>query len=81
MKKDTRLLREAYRLAGVREYWLIDARSSEIRFEILSKDGDAFASSGDPLAPQTSRVLGGHWSLTRARNRAGRFSDSLYRTA
>ena len=80
VKKDTRLLREAYRLAGVREYWVVDARGSEIRFEILSRAGDAFASSGDPLAPQKSGVLGGRWSLTRARNRAGRFSYSLDRT-
>ncbi len=81
VKKDTRLLREAYRLAGVREYWLIDAQASEIRFEILSKARDAFASSGDPLAPQISGVLGGRWSLKRARNRAGRFSYTLDRAA
>ncbi|MDO8680809.1 MAG: Uma2 family endonuclease [Acidobacteriota bacterium] len=80
VKKDTRLLREAYCLAGVREYWLIDARGNDIRFEILSKVGDLFASSGDPFAPQESGVLGGRWSLTRTRNRAGRFTYNLEQT-
>jgi Uma2 family endonuclease len=80
VKKDTRLLREAYCGAGVQEYWLIDARGNEIRFEILSKAGDLFASSGDPFAPQESGVLGGHWSLTRTHNRAGRFTYNLERT-
>ena len=79
VKKDNRLLRDAYGRANVREYWLIDARPSDIRFEILSKAGDAFASIGDPRAPQRSGVLGGRWSLTRARNRAGRFSYTLER--
>ncbi len=80
VKKDTRLLREAYCRAGVREYWLIDARGNEIRFEILSKVGDLFTSSGDPFAPQESGVLGGRWSLARTRNRAGRFTYNLERT-
>ena len=80
VKKDTRLLREAYCQAGVREYWLIDVRGNEIEFEILSKVGDLFASSGDPSAPQASGVLGGRWSLTRARNRAGRFIYTLEQT-
>ena len=80
VKKDTRLLRDAYARAGVREYWLIDARGSDIRFEILSKVGDAFASTDDPPAPQRSSVLGGQWSLARARNRAGRFSYTLERS-
>ena len=77
--KDTKLLRDAYARAGVREYWLIDARGADIRFEILTHAGDAFRSPGDPFAPQESRVLGGRWTLTRARNRAGRFTYALDR--
>jgi Uma2 family endonuclease len=79
VQKDTRLLREAYCRANVREYWLVDARGPEIRFEILSKAGDRYVSSRDALAPQESRVLGGRWSLVRTRNRAGRFSYDLNR--
>ena len=33
--KDTVLLRERYHLAGVTEYWLIDAREDELKFDIL----------------------------------------------
>jgi Uma2 family endonuclease len=80
VRKDTKLLREAYCRAGVQEYWLIDVRRADIKFEILSNAGDAFVSSADPSAPQESRVPGGRWTLTRARNRAGRFTYTLERT-
>ena len=33
--KDTRDLRVAYHGAGIREYWIIDARGADIRFQIL----------------------------------------------
>jgi Uma2 family endonuclease len=79
VRKDTSLLRDAYGRAGVGEYWLIDARGAEITFVILSNVAGAFVSSADPSIRQTSSVLGGRWSLTRHRNRAGRFSYSLDR--
>jgi len=75
--KDTRRLRHAYARAGVHEYWLIDARADDLRFEILENTGTEFASGGDPHAPQTSAVLGGRWALTRTRNRVGRFAYRL----
>ena len=77
--KDTRLLRDAYLRASVPEYWLIDARGADVRFEILWNAGNEFVSFGDPFAPQESRVLGGRWSLTRVRNRVGRFTYTLGR--
>lgn len=75
--KDTKRLRDAYGRAGVREYWLIDARGDEIVFEILSNADGRFRSTVDARQPQPSPVLGGRWALTRARNRAGRFSYTL----
>jgi Uma2 family endonuclease len=77
VKKDTILLRQAYALAGVREYWLIDARAEPMQFEILHNEEGAFRLSGDPGAPPESRVLAGRWQLTRSRNRVGRFSYEL----
>jgi hypothetical protein len=71
------LLRDACLRAGVREYWLIDARGTEIRCEILWNAGEKWASSGHPFEPQESRVLGGRWTLVRRRNRLGRFEYSL----
>ena len=35
VQKDTRNLREDYWQAGVREYWLIDARPDPLTFDIL----------------------------------------------
>jgi Uma2 family endonuclease len=35
VKKDTELLRELYALAKIPEYWLIDARTEPVRFELL----------------------------------------------
>jgi Uma2 family endonuclease len=35
VKKDTEVLREAYARAGIREYWLVDARKGPLRFDIL----------------------------------------------
>ena len=81
VRKDTHLLRKAYFRAGIREYWLIDARGDEIRFEILSPNVGGFAASADANAPQPSQVFGGFWSLTRSLNRVGRFSYRLDRTA
>jgi Uma2 family endonuclease len=79
VKKDTRLLRDAYARAGVREYWLVDARGADVRFEILTEGGGSLTGSTDPGAPQESRVLGGRWQLSRTPNRAGRFDYRLDR--
>lgn len=35
VEKDTEVLRRAYALAGIREYWLIDARDDPPRFDLL----------------------------------------------
>ncbi len=43
--KDTVTLREDYAAAGVREYWLIDARSEPARFDILKLAGGAYAAT------------------------------------
>src|SRR5262249_30225233 len=35
VEKDTVILRQAYAEAGIREYWLVDARQEPLRFDIL----------------------------------------------
>jgi len=40
--KDNRVLREAYFRAGIREYWLVDARKSPHKFEILRRGRSGF---------------------------------------
>jgi hypothetical protein len=73
--KDTKQLREAYHRAGVREYWLIDARGAELSFQVLHwrKNGYA-AARGDWLA---SRVFKRSFRLVRQRDRRGAWKYSL----
>ncbi|MFN0196827.1 MAG: Uma2 family endonuclease [Planctomycetaceae bacterium] len=52
VRKDTEVLRELYALAGVAEYWLIDARSTSPTLEILW-----LAENGYQSVPATERGL------------------------
>ena len=75
--KDLQLLRAAYHRAGVREYWIIDARGDEIVFQILHwrKNGYAAASPRDGWVQ--SRVFGRSFRLTRQKDRRGGWRYSL----
>ena len=42
IQKDTVQLRESYFEAGVKEYWLIDARGEEIQFDLLKRNAKGF---------------------------------------
>src|SRR5262249_13801924 len=77
-RKDLKLLRGAYARAGIPEYWLIDARSDEIRFEILKLSDTGYHATEPATAPwQHSAVLGVNARLTRGLNPIGRFSYAL----
>ena len=43
VRKDYELLREAYWKAGVREYWLVDARGERLEFQILKHGGKGYS--------------------------------------
>jgi Uma2 family endonuclease len=77
VRKDKTLLREAYARAGVREYWLIDARGAQVEFALLRLDAGEWRESLNPTGPQVSEVLPGTWTLSRSINRAGRFAYRL----
>jgi Uma2 family endonuclease len=77
VRKDLVRLREAYRRAGIPEYWVVDARGPELTFEILRLEGDAYVAAAPARAPQTSVVLGRAFTLSRARNRVGRWAYRL----
>jgi Uma2 family endonuclease len=76
--KDTEKLRQAYHRAGIREYWLIDARGGEIVFQILywRKTGYAAAPSQDGW--QRSRVFGCSFRLERRRDELGLWEYTLH---
>jgi Uma2 family endonuclease len=58
VKKDKRDLRKAYHEAGVREYWIIDARGAEIDFQILHWRKTAYVAAPNKDGWQRSRVIG-----------------------
>lgn len=72
VKKDTQRLPEAYYRAGVREFWLIDARGQQLFFQIHhrgSRSFDAVPAQSDGF--QRSDVLGLSYRLDRDRHKRG----------
>lgn len=65
VNKDTVLLRERYHLAGVREYWLIDARGDDLQFDILRNASIGYESTPMEDGWITSNVLGARFRLNR----------------
>jgi Uma2 family endonuclease len=76
-QEDLTPLRAAYAQAGIPEYWIVDARREDLRFEILELLGDVYRATAPSDQPQLSRALGRSFALARSRNRAGRWSYSL----
>lgn len=76
--KDCTKLPPLYFAAGVKEYWLIDARGSEIQFW-LNRRGDSGWIEVEPDADgyRRSEVLGGSFLLTRDLNRVGGYQYEL----
>ncbi len=69
--KDKRELKQAYHQAAIREYWLVDARGTDIEFQIFHwrKGGYVAAPKGDGWL--RSRVFPFSFQLTRTRDRRG----------
>ena len=68
--KDTRRLPPAYFAAGVREYWLIDARGEDLQFQIFRRGESGFVENDvDAEGFQDSDVLDRRYRLTRERGR------------
>jgi Uma2 family endonuclease len=79
-RKDQRLLREAYLRAEVGEYWLVDARSPALSFQIFVRQGGRWSTPAPSDAPQRSEVLRRAFALSRAKNPAGRWEYDLVAT-
>jgi Uma2 family endonuclease len=75
--KDTRRLPKAYFEAGVREFWLIDARGNDLIFRIQRRGSGLFAAAPvDGEGYQRSEVLDAWYQLLRHEDRHGHW---LYR--
>jgi len=77
VKKDKVELREAYHKAGVREYWIIDARSPKVDFQILHWRKTGYVAAPHKDGWQRSRVFGRSFQLKRSRNRRGGWRYTL----
>lgn len=75
--KDTRKLLAAYHRAGIREYWLIDARGADIDFRILHWRKSGYKAAADENGWQRSRVFGRSFRLVREAARRGLWKYTL----
>ena len=75
--KDKRDLRQAYHEAGIREYWIVDARGEEIEFEILHWRKSGYVSASEKEGWRRSRVFPYFFRLTRKRDRRGGWRYNL----
>lgn len=76
--KDTRRLPEAYRRAGVREFWLIDARKDDLLFQVQRNEASGFVNiEQDREGFQQSEVLQCPVRLDRERHQRGHWVYSL----
>lgn len=78
-RKDLRDLRAKYHLAGIPEYWVIDARGADLVFEVLAHAANGY----EPREPAEggwlrSAVFGREFRLTRARDRIGLWEYTLH---
>ncbi len=77
-KKDTGRLPAAYFTAGVREFWLVDARGTDLQFQVLVRGHDGFESSAiDPDGWRRSGVLHAAVLLERHRHARGHWTYRL----
>jgi hypothetical protein len=70
-QKDTRSLREDYWQAGVREYWLIDARPDPLTFDILRYTPRGYRATTKKDGWVKSAVFGKAFRLLRGLNALG----------
>jgi Uma2 family endonuclease len=76
--KDTRRLPPAYFDAGVSEYWLVDARGTELIFRLFRRGATGFEEvPADAEGFRASAVLGRRYRLDRGRGRRGEWRYDL----
>lgn len=70
-KKDTEILMRAYWEAGVREYWLVDARESPPRFDIYQMGRNGYVATRKSGGWLKSNVFGKSFRLRETKNALG----------
>jgi Uma2 family endonuclease len=69
--KDTELLLDLYHRAGIREYWVVDARGDKIDFRIYRWEAKAYSPQSSRAGWLWSPVFRKHFRLKRTKNRIG----------
>ncbi len=78
VQKDTVVLPERYFTAGVSEYWLVDGRGRNLRFDIYARGEEAFVSTvPDAEGFRESTAVQARLRLTRKRTRKPMWDYSL----
>jgi len=70
--KDLELLPKQLYAAGVKEYWLVDARGDNIAFDIFRRGPTSFVKAPRRSGKVRSQVFGYWFQLSRKMNRRGR---------
>ena len=70
--KDTVVLMDAYWKAGIPEYWLVDARGDQLRFDIFRHGAKGYKRSAKKHGWMASPVFGKSFRLTVRADKAGR---------
>jgi Uma2 family endonuclease len=78
VQKDTQQLRLAYHRAGIREYWLIDARGDKVSFQVLYRRKGKYTAAPLKEGWQRSRVFGRSFRLERTAGRRGLWRYTLH---
>jgi len=75
--KDLHVLREAYHRARITEYWLIDARGTDVQLQILVWRKSGYAAVPAHEGWTKSKVFNRQFRLTRSRNRGDGWTYNL----
>ena len=78
LKKDTEVLFEAYWEAGIGEYWLVDARSDAIAFDIYKRGPKGFVATRKQAGWLKSAAFGKAFKLTRENEEQGNPEFTLH---
>jgi Uma2 family endonuclease len=65
VRKDTVVLRKGYWKARIKEYWRVDARSEQLRFDIFRHTAQGFVATRRQKGWLRSQVFGKSFRLTR----------------
>jgi Uma2 family endonuclease len=76
--KDQVVLRELYWQAGVREYWLVDAREGKLDFQVLRGGSRGYVSARKQSGWAKSMVFGRAFRLTEQTDRLGLADFTLH---